>query len=84
MGEYADMALDEMMDFDEAVMNGYYDDPDNLEDDMVYMYPFTTSHRPKGKGLCPRCNAPTVLKHGKRGPFYGCTRFPHCRGSRDC
>ncbi|GBD06972.1 DNA topoisomerase 1 [bacterium HR21] len=31
---------------------------------------------------CPLCNAPMVLRHGKYGPFYSCSRFPECRGIR--
>jgi len=36
---------------------------------------------------CPRCGAPMVPKSVKGGlkpgsQFWGCTRFPHCRGSR--
>jgi len=33
---------------------------------------------------CPRCGSSMNLRNGRRGPFYGCTRFPHCRGTRDC
>ncbi len=32
---------------------------------------------------CPRCSAPMVLRDGKRGKFYGCSRFPQCRGTKD-
>ncbi len=30
---------------------------------------------------CPLCESETVLRHGRNGPFYGCTRYPECRGT---
>jgi DNA topoisomerase-1 len=32
---------------------------------------------------CPLCGAELVLKYGKYGAFYGCVRFPKCKGSRN-
>lgn len=32
---------------------------------------------------CPRCNSPMVLRNGRLGKFYGCSRFPYCRGTRN-
>jgi hypothetical protein len=33
---------------------------------------------------CPQCSAPMVERNGKRGGFYGCTRFSQgCRGTRE-
>jgi hypothetical protein len=32
---------------------------------------------------CPRCGSGMVLRNGTRGQFYGCSRFPRCRGTRD-
>jgi ssDNA-binding Zn-finger/Zn-ribbon topoisomerase 1 len=29
---------------------------------------------------CPKCAAKTVLRHGPHGSFYGCSKFPSCRG----
>ena len=29
---------------------------------------------------CPDCNAPMVLRRGRYRRFYGCTRFPDCKG----
>ncbi|OHB09389.1 MAG: hypothetical protein A3I86_01600 [Candidatus Zambryskibacteria bacterium RIFCSPLOWO2_02_FULL_39_14] len=31
---------------------------------------------------CPRCNSKMILRRGKFGRFYGCSRFPYCRGTR--
>lgn len=32
---------------------------------------------------CPRCNSRMVLRNGRRGKFYGCSRFPYCKGTRN-
>lgn len=32
---------------------------------------------------CPRCNSRMILRNGRRGKFYGCSRFPYCRGTRN-
>lgn len=29
---------------------------------------------------CPNCNAEMVLRHGKFGPFLGCSKYPECKG----
>ena len=31
---------------------------------------------------CPKCGSELVARSGKSGPFWGCPRFPECRGSR--
>lgn len=36
----------------------------------------------KGVKLCPRCNVRMILRTGRYGQFYGCSRFPYCRGTR--
>lgn len=33
-----------------------------------------------GAPSCPECNSPMKERNGPRGPFYGCTRYPDCRG----
>lgn len=32
--------------------------------------------------FCPRCHSEMVLRRSKFGEFYGCSKFPHCDGSR--
>ncbi len=32
---------------------------------------------------CPRCGHKMVLRNGRRGKFYGCSRFPYCKGTRN-
>lgn len=31
---------------------------------------------------CPECGASMTVRHGPRGDFLGCTRYPNCRGTR--
>ena len=46
----------------------------------------TRSQKPEVKDeqstekLCPKCGAPMVLRRGRYGPFYGCSRYPDCDG----
>ena len=42
-------------------------------------------NEPKAEILCPKCGSPMVLRKAAKGPnagkeFYGCSRFPQCRG----
>ncbi len=30
---------------------------------------------------CPRCGSPTKIRRGKSGEFFGCSRYPDCRGT---
>jgi very-short-patch-repair endonuclease len=32
--------------------------------------------------LCPRCKSQMVLRKGRYGQFYGCKKFPYCRGTQ--
>lgn len=31
---------------------------------------------------CPKCSSPMRLRSGRYGKFYGCSKFPYCRGTR--
>lgn len=50
----------------------------------------TESYKPSSTGvLCPRCSQPMVMRTARRGRnagsnFLGCSRFPQCRGTRNC
>jgi len=33
--------------------------------------------------LCPDCNGPMISRSGKFGVFWGCKKFPECKGTRD-
>lgn len=35
------------------------------------------------KPPCPKCGGETTLRHGSKGGFYGCNRYPDCYGTRD-
>jgi hypothetical protein len=32
--------------------------------------------------LCPECNAPMKARTSARGPFWGCSNYPHCQAIR--
>lgn len=63
---------------------------DQLDSDMDLTFDFdwrsTTPKfgvKDKGPGKCPRCGAKTQLRPSKNGMFYGCSKYPDCKGSRD-
>ena len=31
---------------------------------------------------CPQCNAPMVKRQSQHGAFWGCSRYPNCKGTR--
>lgn len=33
--------------------------------------------------LCPKCSSNMILRNWRRGKFYGCVRFPYCKGTKD-
>ncbi|MBI3856654.1 MAG: topoisomerase DNA-binding C4 zinc finger domain-containing protein [Planctomycetes bacterium] len=36
----------------------------------------------EGGVQCPQCSSPMVKRTGKYGEFWGCTKYPECRGTR--
>ncbi len=40
-------------------------------------------HRNNQEQICPKCSSPLTLRAGKYGEFYGCTRYPACRYTRN-
>lgn len=32
---------------------------------------------------CPECQGPMLRRKSAHGAFFGCARFPNCRGTRD-
>ena len=32
---------------------------------------------------CPQCGSPMILRQGKNGPFWGCSKYPECRATAD-
>ncbi len=46
----------------------------------------STTQNPVNTGnaaYCPRCSSPMLLRNGRRGQFFGCSRFPYCRGTKN-
>ena len=37
----------------------------------------------KGGVKCPECGASMVLRNGKNGPFWGCSKYPKCKATAD-
>ncbi|MDO4798480.1 MAG: topoisomerase DNA-binding C4 zinc finger domain-containing protein [Coriobacteriales bacterium] len=46
--------------------------------------PKTRRSRGGSTPRCPRCGAEMILRTSRYGKFYGCSRFPSCKGKRDC
>ena len=38
---------------------------------------------PKKGSACPKCGSQTRLRNSRYGPFYGCSKFPKCKGTID-
>ena len=45
---------------------------DNIKDDREVF----------GEKTCPKCGSKMILRKGRYGKFYGCSKFPYCRGVR--
>lgn len=54
MGDGADAAMDQMMDWDEITLQGYYEDPDNREDGDFEMWSFSKGQRRQAKTFWSR------------------------------
>jgi hypothetical protein len=79
MGDYADDALDQSLDEWQMAM----EDPEDDEYWVGYSRrPRQRISIPSGPGPCPVCHSNVVLRTGKFGKFYGCSKFPKCRGTR--
>lgn len=76
MGDGADDAADRAFDYI------FEDDGEAFGDCDPPFFPRREA-RAEGSGSCPLCGAETVPRNGKFGPFYGCSKFPKCKGSRD-
>jgi very-short-patch-repair endonuclease len=40
------------------------------------------NHEISNEKHCPECGSKMILRNGRFGKFYGCSRFPYCRGTR--
>jgi hypothetical protein len=43
----------------------------------------SNNNLPKEGPPCPLCNGKTLLRNGRSGFFYGCTKYPECKGTTD-
>jgi DNA topoisomerase-1 len=37
--------------------------------------------KPEQLPRCPKCGAEMLLRWSRRGRFYGCSRYPDCKGT---
>lgn len=44
---------------------------------------YAKRNNPNGPGVCPACGGSTHKVTGRFGGFYGCDRYPSCKGSRN-
>jgi hypothetical protein len=82
VGDFADDALNQSMDEWLSAM-----EEEDLENEYWVGYSWRPRSMPRplkssGPGLCPICKSNTILRSGQFGDFYGCSKFPECRGSR--
>jgi|WetSurMetagenome_2_1015567.scaffolds.fasta_scaffold20212_11 hypothetical protein len=82
MGDFADDAVNQSMDEWLGAM-----EEEDLENEYWIGYSWRPRSRtkllkPNGPGTCPSCGSETILREGKFGKFYGCSKFPQCKGSR--
>jgi len=57
----------------------------NKENSIDYTSKYVVTVESEDKNKCPKCGAPLVLRTAKKGAnagneFWGCSRFPKCRG----
>lgn len=81
MGDMADWIIDnEMFDLDDAALRGEIDE----ETGQPVISPFCREFgiRPSGNGPCPTCGGKMHKCKGKYGEFWGCDKFPKCKGNR--
>jgi len=41
----------------------------------------TPKEETKAVLVCPKCGAPVEIRRGRYGAFYGCTKYPRCKGT---
>lgn len=78
MEEELDEIAEGKMKWTDALKEFYEPFKENLEkkkDEVVKKKP---AAEPTDK-ICPECGAPIVIKFGRFGKFYACSRFPDCR-----
>jgi len=41
-----------------------------------------TKEKTSSKTICPKCGSPMIPRTGRLGKFFGCSRYPYCKGTR--
>lgn len=70
---------------DSNLITGYGRLCNDCKKNRVYQVISTPKEKPKPvltDKTCPRCGSRMILRNGKYGKFYGCSKFPYCRGTR--
>lgn len=70
---------------DASLITGYGRFCNDCKNHITYHFVATT---PKPEPVlsdknCPRCGNRMILRNGRRGKFYGCSKFPYCKGTRN-
>jgi rRNA maturation endonuclease Nob1 len=90
MGEFADYAIDNMMDVDELQLR--YDTFNEAYqagvEELLYDYqcgrlPHVFSSQPSQPSICPKCGGTVVNRTNRTtcAKFLGCGNFPNCKWS---
>ncbi len=58
------------------------DGPAALRPERQFMTPAPPPGEAATKNACPKCGSKMVQRSGPKGPFYGCSRYPDCKGTR--
>jgi len=85
MGDMADLALEDVFDFEEDRLNfrlGKMTDDEAFRRGIIDETGGEVGGKSRGPGSCPSCGGDTTLRQGRHGGFFGCNAFPKCRGNR--
>lgn len=55
----------------------------SLSPDMSTAEFSSSEHKPSEQSICPSCGGNLVVRNGRHGKFYGCSRYPNCRYTRN-
>jgi restriction system protein len=58
-----------------GLLESHFNESDYVPDDFEVGKP--------GMLICPECNGELIKRKGRRGAFWGCSRFPKCRFTQD-
>ena len=61
-------------------LNGFYNELEDTAKNMIRPEKQTPKEHIIGPSKCPVCGASMYLREGKFGKFYGCSKYPRCKG----